>query len=244
MIVPSKRLSITDPSRAPPAVDTVPSSAAAMPATCGSGSIAAVLLSGSRIATTGSRVAMATPNTTIGGSPPNPTATSIVSTAAPARAAAPRRIMPNSPMRSTSQALINDPSAMNNASTPKMIGNSPSRPNTSSTISCELPMYAVMIPYKQVSAIAKPIVGGDRTTSTAAASNAPRTGGRRRSGGSVSGSRRAQHATPTAASPGSQNSVRHGANARIAAPTLGAIAGTRMNDAMMCDIVRAIRSPA
>ena len=59
VIVPSKRLSITEPGRAPPAVDTVPSSAAAIPATCDSGSIPAVLLSGIRIATTGSRVAMA-----------------------------------------------------------------------------------------------------------------------------------------------------------------------------------------
>ena len=101
-----------------------------------------------------------------------------------------------------------------------------------------------MIPYMHVSAMAKPIVGGDRKTSAAAARNAPRTGGRRPSDGTVSGRRRAQQATPTAATPGSQNSVRHGANARIAAPTLGAIAGTRMNVAMMCDIVRAIRSPA
>ena len=106
-------------------------------------------------------------------------------------------------------------------------------------------MYAVMIPNMHVRAMAKPIVGGDRTTSAAAArQRAPR---RRRGGARAAVSRGGDgpsSATPTAASPGSQNSVRHGANARIAAPTLGAIAGTSTNVAMMCDIVRAIRSPA
>ena len=69
VIVPSKRLSSTEPRSAPPAVDMVPSSAAAVPATWGSGSIAAVLLLGMMTATAGSSTAMAMPNTSSGGRP-------------------------------------------------------------------------------------------------------------------------------------------------------------------------------
>ena len=100
-----------------------------------------------------------------------------------------------------------------------------------------------MIPNRHVRAIAKPTVWGVRTTSAAAARMAPRAGGRRRSGGSVSGSRRAQQPTPTAANAGIQNSVRHGANESTIEPSPGASTGTSTNVAMMCDIVRAIRSP-
>ena len=91
--------------------------------------------------------------------------------------------------------------------------------------------------------MAKPTVCGVRTTSETAARRAPRAGGRRRSGGSVSGSRRAQQPTPTAARAGIQNSVRHGANVSTIDPSPGANTGTSTNVAMMCDIVRAIRLP-
>jgi hypothetical protein len=37
--------------------------------------------------------------------------------------------------------------------------------------------------------------------------------------------------------------VRHGATSMMAAPTLGANTGTRMNVAMTCDMVRAMWSP-
>ena len=105
-------------------------------------------------------------------------------------------------------------------------------------------MYAVMIPNRHVRAMAKPTVGGDRTTSAAAARSAPRTGGRRRSAGSVSGSRRAQQATRDSRQrPGARTASATARTSRIAAPTLGANTGTSTNVAMMCDIVRAIRSP-
>jgi len=100
-----------------------------------------------------------------------------------------------------------------------------------------------MIPKMHVRAIAKPTVCGVRTTSRAASRSADGDVERRRSIASVSGSRRAHSITPRAARAGTQNRARHGANVRIAEPTLGASTGTSTNVAMMSDIVRAIMSP-
>ena len=122
--VPSKRASMTEPSSEPPAVDTVPSSAAAVPATCGSGSIAAVLLFGISTATTGSSRAIDSPKSHSGGSPAN-TRAMIASSggcADQSDGGGPDHREHARPA-STIRALPNEPAARNRASTPKMIGN-------------------------------------------------------------------------------------------------------------------------
>jgi hypothetical protein len=139
-VVPSNAASTTAPSNAPPPVLTVPMIAAAIPATCGTGCIAAVFAFGSSTELPSSTNEVHARNTTKGGLPSVAMEINANSPVPPTASSDARRTSRCSPMRPTMRAFTSEPAPMTMARSPKNTGKRSPWPKTSSMMISELAM--------------------------------------------------------------------------------------------------------
>ncbi len=151
--VPSNCRSIAPPITEPSTPGIIPISAAAVPATCPSGRIAAAFRFGISICWKNNTQPRSTANSRNGGSPEVATATASRTPPAVRFAMNDSRMMRSRPSRSTNRPLTYIAEPITTASAPKTTGNQSPSPNTWSRMISELARYDRNTPNSAVRAI-------------------------------------------------------------------------------------------